>query len=64
MGTRASFPVQSRLLTQDEKARVTGLAERNGVSVSALLRILALQADREGWSLEVQRAKKARPTDE
>jgi hypothetical protein len=59
MSMRTSFPIQSRLLTQDEKDRVSGLAARNGVSVSALIRLLALQADREGWSLEVQRKKKA-----
>jgi hypothetical protein len=58
MGSK--FPIQSRLATQDEKDRVEKLAERNGVSVSALLRILALQADREGWSLEVQRSRKAK----
>lgn len=59
MGARTSFPVQSRLQTEEEKAIVEKLAESNGVSVSALIRLLLLQAHREGWSLEMQRRKRA-----
>ena len=57
------FPVQSRLLTEDEKTKAEGLAARNGVSLSALIRLLLLEADREGWSLSVQRRKVARVTE-
>lgn len=50
----AKYPVQSRLLTQEEKEKAEGLAARNGVSLSALIRLLLMEADREGWTLRMQ----------
>lgn len=53
MATR--FPIQSRLITADEKEQVEKLAKDNGLSVSNAIRLVLLQAAREGWTIRIGR---------
>lgn len=55
MSAREYYPIQSRLLTEDEKGQVEKLAKDNGLSVSNAIRLVLLQAAREGWTLRMGR---------
>jgi hypothetical protein len=55
MTTRPYYPVQSRLVSADEKEQVEKLARNNGLSVSNAIRLVLLQAAREGWTLRIGR---------
>lgn len=55
MSARISYPVQSRLTSADEKELVEKLAKDNGLSVSNAIRLVLLQAAREGWTIRMGR---------
>lgn len=56
MSARANtYPVQSRLASTDEKAAIEKLAKDNGLSVSNAIRLVLLQAAREGWTIRMGR---------
>lgn len=55
MSARHYYPVQSRLVSADEKEQVEKLAKDNGLSVSNAIRLVLLQAAREGWTLRIGR---------
>lgn len=50
--------VLSRLSTKDEKENAKKRAKANGISVSVMIRLLLLRAEREDWSLHVNRKQK------
>jgi len=56
---RYPHQVLSRLISAEEKEKAERLAKTNGVSVSSLIRLLLIQADREGWTVGVTRKRAA-----
>jgi hypothetical protein len=59
MSNRYPHQVLSRLANEEEKKAAEKLAEANGISLSALVRFLLIQAQRENWTLGIQRRRKA-----
>lgn len=59
MTRNQTYPVQSRLLTEEEKRNAEARAKRNGLSLSALIRILLLKAEREDYRVDLGRPRKA-----
>lgn len=59
MATKYPHQILSRLASAEEKEKAEALAEANGVSVSSLVRLLLIQAAREGWTVGVHRKSKA-----
>lgn len=51
--------VLSRLSTKEEKQNAKNRAKANGISVSVMIRLLLLRAEREDWSLSTSRKQKA-----
>lgn len=59
MSNRYPYQVQSRMTAQEEVDIAKKLAKDNGISISAMVRLLILQASREGWAVGIH--KKRRP---
>ena len=55
MSNRYPHQVFSRLASAEEKATVEKLAKDNGLSISNAVRLILLQAAREGWTLRMGR---------
>jgi hypothetical protein len=58
MSNKYPHQVLSRLTSKEEKEAAEKLAKTNGISVSTMIRFLILQADRENWTLGLQRKRK------